>query len=319
MRDNSTRFGKGKLMTWKNDLAAVASDMRPRCGEGRVADYIPALARVDAHKFGIAGIDSDGVTAGAGDSNESFSIQSVSKVFGLTLALMAHGDNLWRRVWREPSGTSFNSIILLESNKGIPRNPFVNAGALVVTDVLVSKYGRDGATAEILSFVRTITGNPAVEMDTEVAQSEAETGHRNAGLAHVMKGFGNIENPVDDVLHVYFHQCSLALTCADLARAGLYLACGGIDPISGKRVVPALMARRINALMLTCGHYDAAGDFAYKVGLPGKSGVGGGILAIVPNRLSLGVWSPGLNEYGNSLVGSLALEDFVRRTGVAIF
>lgn len=306
-------------MTWKNDLAAVASDMLPRCGEGRVADYIPALARVDAKKFGIAGIDSDGVTAGAGDYRDPFSIQSVSKVFGLTLALLAHGDELWRRVWREPSGTSFNSIVQLETNNGIPRNPFVNAGALVVTDVLVSKFGRDGAISEILSFVRAVTDNPAIEMDAEVAQSEADTGHRNAGLAHVMKGFGNIENPVDDVLHVYFHQCAIALCCADLARAGLYLSCGGTDPVNGRRIVPTLMARRINALMLTCGHYDAAGDFAFKVGLPGKSGVGGGILAIVPNRLSLGVWSPGLNEYGNSLVGSLALEAFVRRTGVAIF
>lgn len=305
-------------MTWTHELEAVFGEVKPRCGEGRVADYIPALARVDAHRFGIAGVDSAGKTAGAGDCDEPFSIQSVSKVFGLTLALLAHGDALWTRVWREPSGTSFNSIVLLESNKGIPRNPFVNAGALVVTDTLVSKYGRDGAISEILSFVRTLTGNPAIEMDAEVAQSEAETGHRNAGLAHVMKGFGNIENPVDDVLHVYFHQCALALSCVDLARAGLFLACGGTDPLTGKLVVPMLMARRINALMLTCGHYDAAGDFAFNVGLPGKSGVGGGILAIVPNRLSLGVWSPGLNEFGNSLVGTLALEAFVRRTGVAI-
>ena len=306
-------------MPWKKDLLATAEEMKPHRGEGRVADYIPALARVDANRFGMAGIDAYGETAGAGDFDEPFSIQSVSKVFGLTLALLAVGDELWTRVWREPSGTSFNSIVQLETNKGIPRNPFVNAGALVVTDVLVSKYGRDGAISEILTFVRDITNDPAIEMDKEVAASEAETGHRNAGLAHVMKGFGNILNPVDDVLHVYFHQCALALTCADLARAGLFLATSGTDPISGRRIVPTLMARRINALMLTCGHYDAAGDFAFKVGLPGKSGVGGGILAIVPDKLSLGVWAPGLNEFGNSQVGSLALETFVRRAGVAIF
>ena len=306
-------------MAWKKDLLATAEEMKPHRGEGRVADYIPALARVDANRFGMAGIDAYGDTAGAGDFDEPFSIQSVSKVFGLTLALLAVGDELWTRVWREPSGTSFNSIVQLETNKGIPRNPFVNAGALVVTDVLVSKYGRDGAISEILTFVRDITNDPAIEMDKEVAASEAETGHRNAGLAHVMKGFGNILNPVDDVLHVYFHQCALALTCADLARAGLFLATSGTDPISGRRIVPTLMARRINALMLTCGHYDAAGDFAFKVGLPGKSGVGGGILAIVPDKLSLGVWAPGLNEFGNSQVGSLALEAFVRRAGVAIF
>ncbi len=306
-------------MTWKADLKAVADDMAPHRGAGRVADYIPALARVDPKKFGIAGIDSYGETAGEGNWDEPFSIQSVSKVFGLTLALLAHGDDLWKRVWREPSGTSFNSIVQLETNKGIPRNPFVNAGALVVTDVLVSKYGRDGAIAEILAFVRALADDPSIEMDKEVAQSEAETGHRNAGLAYVMKGFGNILNPVEDVLHVYFHQCALALTCADLARAGLFLACSGTDAVSGKRIVPTLMARRINALMLTCGHYDAAGDFAFKVGLPGKSGVGGGILAVVPDKLSLGVWAPGLNEFGNSEVGSLALESFVRRAGVAIF
>jgi len=306
-------------MTWKNDLLAIVEEMQPHCGVGKVADYIPALARVDPKKFGFAGIDASGVTAGAGDFEEPFSIQSVSKVFGLTLALLSHGDDLWRRVWREPSGTSFNSIVQLETNHGIPRNPFVNAGALVVTDVLVSKYGRDQAIAEILSFVRELTGNPAIEMDKEVAESEAATGHRNAGLAHVMKGFGNIENSVEDVLHVYFHQCALALSCADLARAGLFLATSGTDPLTGRRIVPTLMARRINALMLTCGHYDAAGDFAFRVGLPGKSGVGGGILAIVPDKLSLAVWSPGLNEFGNSQVGSLALEAFVRRAGVAIF
>ncbi|MEM8812418.1 MAG: glutaminase A, partial [Pseudomonadota bacterium] len=220
---------------------------------------------------------------------------------------------------REPSGTPFNSIIPLELEGGVPRNPFINAGAIVVSDVLVSEIGRDPALSALLAQIRDLSGNDRVAVDHEVAASEEETGFRNVSLASFMKGHGNLRNPVDDALGLYFRQCALSMSCRDLARAGLFLASGGTDPLTGQSIVGPLRARRINALMLTCGHYDASGDFAFKVGLPGKSGVGGGILAIAPGKASIAVWAPGLNENGNSLVGSLALEYLARETGWSIF
>lgn len=303
---------------WQRLLDEVASEIEPMRGSGRVADYIPALAAVDPRHFGLALVTADGRTAHAGDSEVPFSIQSVSKVFTLAIVLNLLGERLWRRVWREPSGTPFNSIVQLEANSGIPRNPLVNAGALVVTDILVSTFGRTGAKEEILNRIRDLSGNPNIGMDPVVAASELETAHRNAGLAYVMKGFGNIVNDVDDLLDVYCHQCAIAMSCVDLARAALFLCNRGHDPLRDIGLVSPLAARRIAAIMLTCGHYDAAGDFAYRVGLPGKSGVGGGIMCVVPRRLTVAVWSPGLNEYGNSEVGTLALEALVRRSGLAI-
>lgn len=306
------------ITDWQDLLRQVATEIEPQRGQGRVADYIPALAAVDSQHFGMALVTIDGRSAMVGDCEMPFSIQSVSKVFTLAIALNLLGERLWRRVWREPSGTPFNSIVQLEANAGIPRNPLVNAGALVVTDVLVSTFGRTGAKEEILNRVRDLSGNPSLRMDPVVAKSELETAHRNAGLAYVMKGFGNIRNEVDDLLDVYCHQCAIAMSCVDLARAALFLCNRGHDPLRDIGLVSPLVARRINAIMLTCGHYDAAGDFAYRVGLPGKSGVGGGIMCVVPRRLTVAVWSPGLNEYGNSHVGTLALEALVRRSGLAI-
>ena len=303
---------------WNALLKAVEAEVAAHRGEGRVADYIPALAAVDPMSFGMALVTTDGTSVKTGDADVPFSIQSVSKVFTLALALNLLGERLWRRVGREPSGTAFNSIVQLEVDRGIPRNPLINAGALVVTDVLVSTFGRIGAKEEILSRVRDLSGDQSIRMDPVVAASELETAHRNAGLAHVMKGFGNIRNSVDDVLDVYCHQCAIAMNCVDLARAALFLCNQGHDPLRDIGMVSPVVARRINAIMLTCGHYDAAGDFAYRVGLPGKSGVGGGIIAVVPRRLTVAVWSPGLNENGNSLVGTLALEALVRRSGLAI-
>ncbi len=300
-------------------LAAVCADVAPQIGTGRVADYIPALARVDPRRFGIAIAACDGRTATAGDGDVPFSIQSVSKVFTLTLALGRVGDALWRRVGREPSGSPFNSIVQLEREQGIPRNPLINAGALVVTDTILARRRPEIAVAEILAYLRELADDPAVSVDREVAKSEADTGFRNASLANFIKAFGNLDNPVAAVLETYFSQCALAMSCRQLARAGLFLANRGSDPVGGQRIVDAEAARRINAIMMTCGHYDASGDFAFRVGLPGKSGVGGGILAIAPRRASIAVWSPGLNAAGNSLVGALALESLAHRTGWSVF
>jgi len=300
-------------------VAMVRRDMEPHLGRGRVADYIPALARVDPRHFGIAIATLDGAVATAGDAHIPFSIQSISKVFTLTMALEARGADLWRRVGREPSGSAFNSIVQLEQEKGRPRNPLINAGALVITDTLLGDGPPAAAIAAITDFLRLQSGDASVRIDPEVARSEADTGFRNASLANFLRASGNLEGRVEDVLEVYFNQCALAMSCAQLARAGLYLAGDGLDPVTGARVTTATRARRINAVMLTCGHYDASGDFAFRVGLPGKSGVGGGILAIAPGRASIAVWSPGLNPVGNSQVGLMALEKLVALTGWSVF
>jgi glutaminase len=298
-----------------NDIAA---EMRDRPDRGEVASYIPELARVDPHKFGLA-VAIDGRVAAAGDCDEPFSIQSISKVFTLTLALGMVGDRLWTRVGREPSGSAFNSIVQLEIEHGIPRNPFINAGAIAVTDVILSNRAPRDALGEILRFVRFASGDEAIFIDSAVAKSEKETGYRNAALANFMRSFNALENPVDYVLGTYFHHCAIAMSCRQLAQAGRYLAHDGRIPSSGLNVVSALRARRINALMLTCGHYDGSGEFAFRVGLPGKSGVGGGILAVAPGKASIAVWAPGLDPTGNSHLGRLALERLAHKTGWSIF
>ena len=300
-------------------LAEVAREVEPHRGEGAVADYIPPLARVDPRRFGMAIVTCDGQAAEVGDAWMPFSIQSISKVFTLTMALEKHGDALWRRVGREPSGSRFNSIVQLEAEKGVPRNPFINAGAIVVTDAVLSQRQPDVAIAEIRDFFRRLADNDTIDVDREVAEQEAATGFRNFSLANFMKGFGNIHASVENSLATYFSQCAIRITCRQLARAGLFLAKAGVDPITGERIASAEHVRRINAIMLTCGHYDASGEFAFQVGLPGKSGVGGGILTIVPGKAAIAVWSPGLNEVGNSQVGTLALEKLVWRTDWNVF
>jgi glutaminase len=300
-------------------VATVRRDMETHIGRGKVADYIPALARVDPSRFGLAVATLDGRVASAGDADIPFSIQSISKVFTLTMALEKLGADLWKRVGREPSGSSFNSIVQLEYERGIPRNPLINAGALVVTDALLAKGLAPALIARITDFMRLQADDPSVAIDPEVAGSEHDTGFRNAALANFLKASGNLVSDVDDVLQVYFSQCALAMSCRQLARVGLYLANDGMDPVTGARVTSLVRARRINAVMMTCGHYDASGDFAFRVGLPGKSGVGGGILAIAPGRAAIAVWAPGLNPVGNSHVGLLALERLAALTGWSVF
>jgi glutaminase len=297
----------------------IAAEMAQRPDRGEVATYIPELAHVDPRAFGIAVIDAEGHVATGGDSDTPFSIQSISKVFTLTLALGQAGDRLWRRVGREPSGSPFNSIIQLEFERGIPRNPFINAGAIAVTDLILSGHQPREALGEILRFMRFVADDPAISIDEKVAASEQRTGYRNAALANYMKSFGVIENPVDLTLGVYFHQCAIAMSCRQLAMAGRFLAHNGRNPSTGFAVVNPERARRINALMLMCGHYDGSGEFAYLVGLPGKSGVGGGILAVAPGKASIAVWSPGLDASGNSRLGRIALEALTKRMGWSIF
>jgi glutaminase len=299
-------------VTLDRHLAEIAAEMASRTDRGQPADYIPELAAIDRNQFGISVCLADGSQHSAGDSATPFSIQSISKVFGLAIALGRLGDQLWTRVRREPSGLAFNSILQLENEGGIPRNPFVNAGAIVTTDAALGNRPPREYLAELLTFLRTAAGDEDIHIDRAVARSETESGHRNFALAHFLKAHGNLTNPPELTLGAYFHQCAIAMTVEQLARAGRFL--GGLQHLIAPERV-----RRINALMLTCGHYDGSGDFAFRVGLPGKSGVGGGILAVAPGRASIAVWSPGLTAQGNSQLGTEALEMLTRRTGWSIF
>ena len=298
-------------------LHEIYEAIQPLIGNGRVADYIPELAHIPATKFGLALQTLDGELFQIGDAEENFSIQSISKLFTLTLAMQLVGDGIWQRMGREPSGTAFNSLVQLEYEEGIPRNPFINAGALVVTDIILSHL--PNAQQTVLDFVRKLARNDALEFETAVAQSEQSVGFRNIALANFIKSFGNMENSPSSVLDAYFHHCSLSMNCIDLARAGLYLVNYGRMPWNEEQIVQANQAKYIKSLMLTCGTYDVVGEFAYRVGLPSKSGVGGGILAVMPGHFSVCVWSPGLDKAGNSLVGTKALELLTTLTGISIF
>ena len=296
-------------------VAQIAADMATEAERGAVADYIPELAKVDPGQFALAIALPSGEVISAGDAATPFSIQSISKVFTLAIALGRLGDSLWNRVGREPSGLAFNSILQLENEAGIPRNPFVNAGAIVVTDAILAGHAPKVVLAELLAFIRAAAGDEDIHINKAVARSEQATAHRNIALAEFMAAHGNLKNPSALTIGTYVHQCAVEMTVTQLARAGRFLVGAPGCP----RLVSPARARRINALMMTCGHYDGSGEFAYRVGLPGKSGVGGGILAIAPGRASIAVWSPGLNAQGNSRLGTLALERLVRATGWSVF
>jgi len=300
-------------------LDDIAAEMASETERGKVADYIPQLAHVDPKQFGIAVATPDGQIYAAGDASTLFSIQSISKVFTLTIALGKLGDALWTHVGREPSGDPFNSITILEYESGRPRNPLINAGAIAVVDAIMMGHEPKATLGEILQFVHFIADDDSIRFDHKVAASEMEHKDRNAALAHFMKSFGLLKHDVDKVLGVYFHQCSIAMNCQQLARAGLFLVSNGVNQHTGVRVINPQRSRRINSLMMMCGHYDGSGEFAYRVGLPGKSGVGGGILTIAPGKGSIAVWSPGLDHVGNSKLGLKALERLVQKTGWSVF
>lgn len=306
------------VWNWPEVFAAIETAIAPHRGQGRVADYIPALASIDPLKFGMCVALEDGQHC-LGDADERFSIQSISKVFTLSMALRRVGEDLWKRVGREPSGSPFNSIVQLEAEQGIPRNPLINAGAIVVTDHLVEQVGPESMISDLLTRLRTLSGDESIQVDEIVASSEAEAGARNRALASFMQSYGNLRNPIEQTLAAYFSHCAISMSCRQLARAAMFLAFDGCDPISGQQMVSGEFCRRINAVMMSCGHYDNSGDFTYRIGLPGKSGVGGGILVIAPRHGSIAVWSPGLNPAGTSLVGSLALEALVKFTGWSVF
>jgi glutaminase len=305
------------IMNCQEILNEIIEDVRPLIGKGNVADYIPALKNVKTDSLGIAVVTMDGKVFEVGDSQANFSIQSISKVFTLAMAFSKFGDDLWKSVGKEPSGNPFNSLVQLEYENGIPRNPFINAGALVITDKVLSSYRKP--KFDILDFVRRMADNDDIYYDKNVAQSEKDEASRNLALAHFMQSFENIENDVDRLIDVYCHHCALSMNCVDLAKSFMFLANHGINPYNNEKVLTSSQAKRLNALMLTCGCYDESGDFAFRVGLPGKSGVGGGIVALIPGELVIAVWAPELNNYGNSLVGFEALERFTTKLNRSIF
>ncbi|MGK0364985.1 MAG: glutaminase [Saprospiraceae bacterium] len=304
-------------MDYQKIINEIASGIDLSKYEGEVADYIPELGKVSPDKFGIHLNSIDSGHYFHGDSNEKFSIQSISKVFTLTLAALNIGDKILERVDVEPSGDPFNSLTQLEYENGIPRNPLINAGALVICDILLTEL--ENPKEDFLAFVRKIAQNPKIDYNLKVAKSEWKSGFRNAALVNFMKSFGNIHNRTEEVLDLYFHTCSIEMTCKELSETFMLFANRGCILTSGERILTGSQTKRINAVMQTCGFYDEAGEFAFRVGLPGKSGVGGGIAAVHPGYYSVVVWSPKLNPKGNSTLGMRVLELLTTKTELSVF
>ena len=304
------------MLDFQAILEGIHQDAIHASDKGVVASYIPELAHIDKNNFGIHLRTSRGETYGAGEFNKPFSIQSISKVLSLAKAMSLIGEDVWKRVDVEPSGHPFNQLALLEVENGIPRNPLINSGALVIADVLVSHL--ENPKADFLKFVREITNDSNIKYNEAVAISEKNTGFKNYAAANLLKSFKNLQNPVEEVLDFYFHQCALEMTCTQLTKTFFFLANKGTCLLN-KVHLKESQVKRINAIMLTCGFYDEAGEFAFEVGLPGKSGVGGGIVALLPDNFVITTWSPGLNKKGNSKLGMLALEAFTTRTKRSIF
>ena len=304
------------MIDFQNVIEGIHKELKDEMNRGLVASYIPELSNIDAQNFGIHVKHMNGKSYAIGQWNVPFSIQSISKALSLALALPIYKESIWERVDVEPSGNPFNHLTLLELENGIPRNPFINAGAIVIADMLVSHF--DNPKQAFLEYVRDLANDQSIDFNYDVARSERQTGFGNFAAANLLKSFHNLENDVDEVLDLYFHQCSIEMTCEQLSNAFFMFANHG-KCLQQKQHLTQSQAKRINAIMLTCGFYDEAGEFAFEVGLPGKSGVGGGIIALLPNHFTITIWSPGLNEKGNSLLGMKALEQFTTKTKLSIF
>ncbi|WP_378183140.1 glutaminase [Aquimarina sp. SS2-1] len=304
-------------MDYQKILDRIESETLNRTITGKVATYIPELAKIEGNKLGMHLYCINSGHYGFGDENERFSIQSISKVFSLTLVMSLLDDELFERVHVEPSGDPFNSLIQLEYENGIPRNPFINAGALVISDILVSIF--KNPQQKFLEFIHKITGDTTIKINSKVFESEKKYSYRNASLLNLMKSFGNIKNDIETVLDLYIYQCSVEMSCKELATAFMIYANSGKTLSDDIEIISSRKVKRINAIMQTCGFYDEAGEFSFRVGLPGKSGVGGGIAAIHPGHYAVTVWSPPLNPKGNSELGMYALERLTTLTGFSIF
>ncbi len=302
------------LQTILKDIYSELTHFTPT---GSLPDYIPELHKVSPHKFGMHIYTPQGLDLGIGDNNEKFSLQSIAKVFAFTLAYSIKGSDVFKYVGVEPSGDPFNSLIQLEKEQGVPRNPLINSGALVICDILINELPHP--KEDLLDFVRKLAVNSNINYNEKVYLSEKETGHRNRAMVHLMKSFGTIKNQPEEVVDLYFHLCSLEMTIQELARTFLVYANHGIIPSTGEKILSSSQTKRTNAIMQTCGFYDEAGEFSFRVGLPGKSGVGGGIAAVHPGKYAVATWSPLLNSKGNSELGMKALEMLTTKTGLSVF
>lgn len=303
-------------MDYQQILEKIYTEIQPFAKEGKQADYIPALAKVNPDQFGMCLSTVTGKTYEICDAETRFSIQSISKVFAIAMALSIKGEEIWKHVGKEPSGTAFNSLFQLELEKGIPRNPFINSGAIVVADILMNEL--EDPEKDFIEFIRALSGENSIDYNEEVALSERENGYLNAAIANLLKYHRCITNDIEDVLRFYFKMCSVEMNCRELSNA--FIAFTGIKTFSYKGFnLTNSQVKRLNAVMQTCGFYDEAGEFSYLVGLPGKSGVGGGIIAICPLKYSVAVWSPRLNQKGNSIMGMKALELLTTYTAESIF
>lgn len=306
-----------KVLNYQQIMEQVYAEVQAMDPQGEVAQYIPELGNVDPDQFGVSLHTLDGTHVGVGNYQTRFSIQSISKVLQLIIAYEHRGADVWRRVGVEPSGTPFNSLVQLEYDRGIPRNPMINAGAIVVCDMLLSDLKHP--KQQLLDFICKIACNPNITSNAKVAQSEMAVGYQNRALINLMKALGNVENDLDKVLDLYFFMCAIEMNCEELSRIFLFLANDGTDPLTHTEILSLSSSKRLNAIMQTCGFYDEAGEFSFRVGLPGKSGVGGGIAAVHPEYFSIAVWSPRLNQKGNSYKGMKFLELFTTETGLSVF
>jgi len=302
---------------FQNILEEIYQEVKPLILNGQQADYIPELAKTDPLKFAISLTSTDGKHYDVGHTDEKFSLQSIAKVFAFTLAYKIKGDAVFKHVGVEPSGDPFNSLIQLEQEDGFPRNPLINAGALAVCDILISEL--KNPEKELLQFIQKLAGHPDINYNHKVYESEKATGYKNRALIHLMKSFDRIQNDTGPVLDLYFKLCSVEMTTRELSQTFLLYANHGQLPLSGEQILTKSQTKRTNAIMQTCGFYDEAGEFSFRVGLPGKSGVGGGIAALHPERYAVAVWSPPLNSKGNSVKGMKALELLTTKLGWSIF
>ncbi|UOY91796.1 glutaminase A [Ectobacillus sp. JY-23] len=303
-----------------NNLPTLLEQVQAYTNSGKVATYIPALATANPDDIGIAIYDKEQHCISAGNAEVSFTLQSISKVITLALALMDRGqDYVFSKVGMEPTGDPFNSIIKLEtSNPSKPLNPMINAGALAVTSMIIGESNEE-KIARILRFVRTMCANPSIHYSTEVAISELETAHLNRALCYYMKQNGIIDSDVEELMDLYTKQCAIQVNCIDLARIGLIFSMDGFDPYTKEQIMPPNIAKICKTFMVTCGMYNASGEFAIRVGIPAKSGVAGGILACVKDHAGIGIYGPALDEKGNSVAGLKLLELLAAQEDWSVF
>lgn len=301
-------------------LEEILEKCAPYKKEGKLADYIPELTKANPNDFGIYMIRNDNVESFAGDYDKQFTIQSIVKPIFLLLALMDNGiDFVKNHVGVEATGKPFDAINYSEKSLVSDNiNPMVNMGAIVMC-TLIKGNTYEEKFNRLLELTRKLADNPNIDFDEDVYLSEKRTGNKNRALAYLVKSYGMIHDDVDDVLDFYFKACSIKVTCQDLAKIGLVLASHGKSPFTNEQVFPKEYANYVNAILITCGMYDGSGDFAIRVGVPAKSGVGGGIMAVVPTKMGIGIFSPALNSKGNSIAGIKALEELSKELNLSIF